>query len=69
MEKSEFWVPIGAILAATAIFIALGLKDFGSTVVIFTMIMAIIWLGGVNLKQLAILLGAGLLAAGFLIVV
>ena len=69
MEKSEFWVPIGAILAATAIFIALGLKDFGSTVVIFTMIMAIIWLGGVSLKQLAILLGAGLLAAGLLIVV
>ena len=68
MEKSEFWVPIGVILGATAIFIAWGLKDFGSTVVIFSMIMAMIWLGGVNLKQLAILLGCALLAAGILIV-
>ncbi len=69
MDKSELWLPIGVILGCTAVFLALALKDFGSTVVIFTMIFTMIWLGGVRLKHLAMLIGAGLIAAAGLIVV
>jgi len=69
MDKSELWLPIGVILGCTAVFLALMLKDFGSTVVIFTMVFTMIWLGGVRLKHLMMLVGAGLIAAAGLIVV
>ncbi len=69
LDKSEFWVPVGVVMLCVAIFVAWGLKDFGSTVVIFTMVMSMMWLGGVSAKNMAIFVAVALLGAGILIVI
>lgn len=69
LSKQEFWVPTGAIAGATALIVAIFLKDFGSTVVIFTMMAAMILVGGVPLKQIALAGGVVLLMLGLLIVI
>jgi len=68
MDTRELWIPVGTLILLTGIFVAFGLKDFGSTVVIFAMVCAMLFIGGVSLKQFAIGLGALALLAGLLIV-
>jgi cell division protein FtsW len=68
MDTRELWIPVGTLILLTGIFVAFGLKDFGSTVVIFAMVCAMLFIGGVNLKQFALGLGALALLAGLLIV-
>ena len=68
IDTRELWVPIGTLIILTGILVAFGLKDFGSTVVIFAMICAMLFIGGVNLKQFGIGLGVLVLLALVLIV-
>ena len=67
-DTRELWVPVGTLVVLTGILVAFGLKDFGSTVVIFAMICAMLFIGGVNLKQFGIGLGVLVLLALILIV-
>ena len=63
LKTRDLWIPIATIVGLTGILVAFGLKDFGSTVVIFAMICAMLFIGGVDLKQFAIALGGlGILA-------
>ena len=64
----ELWVPVATIMLLTGALVAFGLKDFGSTVVIAAMICAMLFVGGVELKQFAIGLGGLAILAAFLIV-
>jgi len=64
----DFWLPIGVFVLLTGVLVAFGLKDFGSTVVIFAMIGAMCFIGGVELKQFGIGIGVIALLAGLLIV-
>ena len=68
IDTRELWVPVGTLIILTGILVAFGLKDFGSTVVIFAMICAMLFIGGVNLKQFGIGLGVLVLLALILIV-
>ena len=68
LDTRELWIPVGAIVLLTGILVAFGLKDFGSTVVIFAMICAMLFLGGVSLKQFMIGLGGLAILAVFMIV-
>lgn len=68
LKTKLFWLPLGIIAGLIAILVAFGLKDFGSTVVLFTMIFAICFIGGVDLKQMGIALLAGLVGVVFMIV-
>ena len=63
LDTRNFWIPIATIIGLTAILVAMGLKDFGSTVVIFFMVALMIFCGGANLKSLGIAMGViGVLA-------
>ena len=63
LDTRNFWIPIATIIGLTAILVAMGLKDFGSTVVIFFMVALMVFCGGANLKSLGIAMGViGVLA-------
>ena len=68
LDTKQFWLPLGIITLLIALLVAFGLKDFGSTVVLFAMIFAMIFIGGVSLKQIGIALLAGLAGAVIMIV-
>lgn len=57
IDSRNFWVPIATIIGLTALLVAVGLKDFGSTVVIFFMVLLMVFCGGANLKSIGIGLG------------
>ena len=61
LKTRELWIPVGTIVVLTGLLVAFGLKDFGSTVVVFAMICSMLFIGGVDLKQFAI--GLGVLGA------
>ena len=67
LETKAFWVPYATMFAVTVIFVGAFQKDFGSTVVIATMMASMAFVGGVKLKQLALAGLVLLLAAGILI--
>lgn len=69
LGKKEFWVPVGALLLFTVIFVGWLQKDLGSTMVIFCMVLTLVFLAGVEIKQLGILLLGIVVAAGVMIVV
>ena len=63
LDTRNFWIPVATIVGLTALLVAVGLKDFGSTVVIFFMVALMIFCGGASLKSMGIALaGIGVLA-------
>lgn len=68
LKTMQFWLPLGILAGLIAILVAFGLKDFGSTVVLFTMIFAMCFIGGVDVKQIGIALLIGVLGAVIMIV-
>ena len=68
IKTMQFWLPLGIIAGLIAILVAFGLKDFGSTVVLFTMIFAMAFIGGVDLKQMGIAILIGLVGVVIMIV-
>ena len=67
-STKKFWIPYATMFAATALFVGAFQKDFGSTVVISTMLASMALVGGVPVKDLAIAGIVLVLAAGLLIV-
>lgn len=62
-DKKEMWIPIIAIIAFTGAFVCVGQKDLGSTVVIVFMILAMLFIAGVSMKNMAKIFFALLLVA------
>ncbi|MBO4854962.1 FtsW/RodA/SpoVE family cell cycle protein [Candidatus Saccharibacteria bacterium] len=54
LDKSEFWIPMIALIAAIAFSVAFLEKDLGSTVVIFAMLGVMMFVGEMPWKQLGI---------------
>lgn len=69
LDTPRFYVPLATLLLLVVIALAWLESDFGSTVVIATMIFAMMWVGGVSLKRLLIMLGIVLAGAGLLVAV
>lgn len=68
LDGKEFWVPIGSLFGLVAVLVGWWQKDLGTTVVIFTMLLVMLFVAGVRLRQLAYLLAGLALAGGLLIV-
>ena len=54
LDKSEFWVPMGAIIVAVAFAVAFMEKDLGSTTVIYVMLAIMMFVGEMPWKQLGL---------------
>lgn len=54
LAKSEFWLPMGVVIAAVAFVVAFLEKDLGSTAVIYLMLAAMMFVGEMPWKQLGI---------------
>ena len=54
LDKSEFWVPMGAIIGAVAFVVAFMEKDLGSTAVIYLMLGIMMFIGEMPWKQLGL---------------
>jgi cell division protein FtsW len=67
LTTMQFWLPLGIIAGLIAVLVAFGLKDFGSTMVLFAMIFAMAFIGGVSIKQIGIALLVG--AVGVVIMI
>lgn len=68
LRSMQFWLPVGIIAGLIAILVAFGLKDFGSTMVLYAMIFAMAFIGGVDIKQIGIALLIGLVGVVIMIV-
>ena len=68
LKTRLFWVPLGIIAGLIGVLVAFGLKDFGSTVVLFSMIFAMCLIGGADLKQMGLALLVGLVGVVIMIV-
>lgn len=68
LNTKKFFVPLATIFLAVVVLLAWWEKDFGSTVVITTMVFAMMWIGGVELKTLGKMLGILAIVAAILIV-
>lgn len=67
LGTTKFWVPFATMFLVTVVFVGWWQKDFGSTIVIAVMMLAMAFVGGVSLKQLGIAMAALALCAGVLI--
>ena len=67
LETAQFWVPYATMFLVTAIFVGWWQKDFGSTIVISTMMLAMLFAGRVKIQQ--ILLAIGVLAVAAVILI
>ena len=54
LAKSEFWLPMGVVIATVAFVVAFLEKDLGSTAVIYLMLAAMMFVGEMPWKQLGI---------------
>lgn len=68
LDKSDFWLPLGVTSAVVAFVSGVLLKDFGSVMVIVTMIFYMMFIAGVPLKNLGIAIAICGVAFLFLIV-
>ena len=67
LETQRFFVPLLALFAVIAVLLGWWESDFGSTVVLITMIFAMMWIGGVKLRYLFGLAGFMFAVAAILI--
>ncbi len=67
LETAQFWVPFATMFFVTVIFVGWWQKDFGSTVVISAMMLAMMFAGRVKISQ--ILIAVGVLAFAALILI
>ncbi len=67
LDKSEFMIPLAALMGAIAVFVGILLKDFGSTVVMIFMIFAMMLAGGVSWKVIGYFLAG--IAVAFLVLI
>ena len=67
LETAQFWVPFATMFLVTVVFVGWWQKDFGSTVVISAMMLAMLFAGRVKISQILLAVGVLALAAVILI--
>ncbi len=68
INSSDFWLPAGLMSTISLLFVVVLQKDLGSGVVIVAIILATIFMSGVQLRKFALVVG-GILVAGVIAVV
>lgn len=68
LNSSDFFVPLGVVSALALFFVIVAQKDFGSGAVLIAIIVAIVFLSGVEMKKILMVFGILAVSGVFLIV-